>query len=112
MGRPELTDEQWELVEPFVRQRRRGAGRLPADPRTVLDGVLRILGTGASWRDLPPRYGSWQTVHRRFAQWREAGTFARIVAALQVKVDERGLIDWELWCVDGASVRASRSAAG
>lgn len=112
MGRHELTDEQWKLVEPMVRQKRKGAGRPLADPRTVLNGVFWILGTGAPWRDLPTRFGSWQTVHRRFAKWRDAGTFAKIAQALQVKLDERGLIDWELWCVDGASVRASRSAAG
>ncbi|MGC8553544.1 MAG: hypothetical protein ACP5O7_11865, partial [Phycisphaerae bacterium] len=29
-----------------------------------------------------------------------------------VKLDRNGLIDWDLWCVDGASVRASRAAAG
>lgn len=54
MGRPELTDAQWGVVEPFVGQRRKVAGRTPADPRTVLDGVFWILGTGAPWRDLPP----------------------------------------------------------
>lgn len=112
MRRHELTDEQWRMVEPLLRSRRRGAGRPPADARTVLDGVLWILGTGAPWRDLPARFGSWQTVHRRFSRWRDDGTFLKVVQALQVRLDERGLIDWELWSVDGASVRASRSAAG
>jgi transposase len=78
----------------------------------MLNGVLWILGTGAPWRDLPERFGPWQTVHRYFSQWRSAGVFARIIDALQIKLDEQGLIDWELWCVDGANVRASRAAAG
>jgi transposase len=78
----------------------------------MLNGVLWILGTGAPWRDLPERFGPWQTVHRYFSQWRSAGVFARIIDALQIKLDEQGLIDWELWCVDGANVRASRASAG
>ena len=78
----------------------------------MLNGIFWILGTGAPWRDLPERFGSCKTVHRYFSNWRRAGVFAAIVEALQVKLDAKGLIDWELWCVDGASVRASRAAAG
>jgi transposase len=78
----------------------------------MLNGIFWILGTGAPWRDLPERFGPWQNVHRYFCNWRRDGVFARVIEALQVKLDERGLIDWELWCVDGASVRAARAAAG
>ena len=38
--------------------------------------------------------------------------FARIVEALQIKLDRKGLIDWDLWCIDGSNVRAARAAAG
>lgn len=115
MRRHELSDEQWKLVEPLVcarRPRKSKAGRPPRDPRLMLDGVFWVLATGAPWRDLPDRFGPWKTVYGYFARWRKAGVFARIVDALQVKLDEKGLIDWELWGVDGASVRASRAAAG
>jgi len=78
----------------------------------MLDGVFWSLITGAPWRDLPDRFGPWQTVYGHFSKWRRGGVFARIIEALQVKLDERGLIDWDLWCVDGASVRAARAAAG
>src|SRR4029453_12501802 len=56
--------------------------------------------------------GPWQTVYDHFRNWRKDGVFARIVEALQIKLDKKGLIDWDLWCVDGASVRAARAAAG
>ena len=78
----------------------------------MLNGIFWILGTGAPWRDLPERLGRWQTVHRYYSDWRRDGVFGNIVEKLQIKLDEEGLIDWELWCVDGASVRASRAAAG
>ena len=112
MKRHELTDEQWELVAPLIPQKAARTGRPAKDPRLMLNGVMWILGTGAPWRDLPERLGSCKTVHRYFSQWRQTGVFARIIEALQIKLDEQGLIDWELWCVDGASVRASRAAAG
>ena len=112
MRRHELTDEQWEAVSRFIPRRTARTGRPPKDPRRMLDGIFWILGTGAPWRDLPERFGSCKTVHRYFTQWRRAGVFAAILEALQVQLDDRGLIDWELWCVDGAHVRAARAAAG
>lgn len=112
MKRHELTDEQWELVEALIPRSEAKTGRPPKDPRLMLDGILWILATGAPWRDLPERFGPFQTVHRYFSNWREAGVFSKIIEALQVKLDNQGLIDWDLWCVDGASVRATRAAAG
>ena len=112
MRRHELTDEQWALVEPHVPRSRARTGRPPSDPRLMLNGIFWILHTGAPWRDLPERFGPWQTVYDHFSRWRKSGVFARVVEALQLKLDERGLIDWDLWCVDGAHVRASRAAAG
>jgi transposase len=87
-------------------------GRPPVDRRVMLNGILWILATGAPWRDLPERFGPWQTVYDYFTNWRRDGVLAGILEALQIKLDEKGLIDWELWCVDGASVRAARAAAG
>ena len=112
MKRHELTDEQWDLVEPLLPSKSARTGRPPKDRRQMLNGIFWILGTGAPWRDLPERFGPWQNVHRYFSDWRREGVFARVIEALQVKLDARGLIDWELWCVDGTSVRAARAAAG
>jgi len=112
MHRHELTDEQWSAVQPLLPKRTATTGRPPSDPRLMLNGIFWILGTGAPWRDLPDRFGPWQTVYDHFRNWRKSGVFADIVEALQVKLDQQGLIDWELWCVDGASVRGSRAAAG
>ena len=107
-----LTDEQWELVQGFIPRRTARTGRPPKQPRLMLDGIFWVLATGAPWRDLPERFGPWQTVYDHFRQWRKSGVFAAIIEALQIKLDQHGLIDWELWCVDGASVRAARAAAG
>ena len=112
MKRHELTDEQWELIEPLIPRSRAKTGRPAKDPRLMLNGIFWILATGAPWRDLPERFGACQSVHRYFSNWRKSGVFTSIIEALQIKLDNKGLIDWELWCVDGASVRAARAAAG
>ena len=68
--------------------------------------------TGAPWRDLPERYGKWGSVYHRFNRWKKDGTIERILKALRIRLDKNGYIDWDLWCVDGSNVRASRAAAG
>jgi transposase len=110
MRRHELTDGEWRLVEPLLPRQARG-GRWN-DHRTTLSGMLWVLRTGAPWRDLPERFGRWQSVYDRFNKWRRDGTFDRIAKALRIRLDRQGKIDWDLWCIDGTSVRAARSAAG
>ena len=112
MTRHALTDEQWELVEPFIPRSTAATGRPANDRRLMLDGILWILAAGTPWRDLPDRFGPFQSVHRYFSAWRKSGVFAAIVEALQLRLDKDGLIDWELWCVDGSNVLAARCAAG
>jgi len=110
MARYEVSDEQWELLKGLFPRQRRGGRWL--DHRTMLNGMLWILRSGAPWRDLPTRYGKWQSVNHRFNRWRRDGTFDRVLKALQIRLDRQGKIDWDLWLVDGTSVRASRAAAG
>lgn len=109
-GRGDLSDTQWDLIQGLFPKQRRG-GRWN-DHRLMFDGILWILRTGAPWRDLPERYGKWGSVYHRFNRWRKDGTFDRVLKALRIRLDKDGYIDWDLWCVDGSNVRASRSAAG
>jgi len=111
MKRHELTSEQWELIQPLLPPVA-STGRPPRDRRLMLNGILWVLRTGAPWRDLPERFGPWRTVYGYFQRWRGDGTFDRILETLQIRLDRDGRIDWDLWCIDGSSVRASRAAAG
>jgi transposase len=70
--RRDLTDEQWALIGPFLpklARRKDRRGRPWRDNRAVLNGILWILRTGALWADLPARYPSHQTRHRRCQRW-------------------------------------------
>lgn len=110
MTRFDLTDAQWQLIKRLLPKQGRG-GRWN-DHRTTLDGMLWVLRCGPPWRDMPERYGRWQSVYSRFRRWSRDGTLDRILRALRARIDRDGLIDWDLWCVDGSNVRASKSAAG
>ena len=57
MTRYALTDAQWRRLEPLLPPERPRTGRPNHDHRTILDGILWVLRTGAPWRDLPERYG-------------------------------------------------------
>lgn len=111
MRRHELSDAEWGLIKDLL-PRKDGAGRPWKDHRTILNGMMWIVRTGAPWRDLPERYGKWQTVYDRFNRWSRDGTIDRILRKLQIRLDKEGKIDWDLWCIDGTSIRASRAAAG
>lgn len=111
MHRYELTDEQWARIADFFPANGRRGGRWK-DHRRCVNGILWILSSGAPWRDLPERYGPFQTVHRRHLNWRRDGTWEAVLAHLRLLADERGLIDHEQWNADGTSVRATRHAAG
>lgn len=74
--RPELTDAEWAVLQPLLPPER-GRGRPFTDHRTVLKGIFLRLKTGAPWRDLPARYGPWETVYSRFARWQRSGPAPR-----------------------------------
>ncbi len=78
----ELTEERWRRVCPLLPPQRPPTGRPSTDHRTVLGGMLWVMRTGAAWRDLPDRFGPWQTVHSRYRRWRQAGIWPRILDAL------------------------------
>lgn len=112
MRRHELSDARWELIADLVpRSGRRGGGRW-RDRRQVVNGLMWKLCAGAQWRDLPGRFGPWQTVYERFGRWRREGLFDRLLDRLRLKLKAEGMIDLNLWCIDSTTVRASRSAAG
>lgn len=73
--------------------------------------MLRRLRTGAPWRDLPERYGAWQTVSERFARWEADGTWARLLEHVQVRDDTEGRVEWTV-AVDPTINRAHQHAAG
>lgn len=115
MTRHALSDAQWEQIQGLFAQKSKdplGRGRPAKDHRLMVDGILWILATGAGWRDLPPRFGPWQTVYDRFSKWTKGRLWDRMLERLQACRQAQGKIDWRLFCVDGSVVRAHKAAAG
>jgi len=107
----ELTNAQWDQIEallPADPVRADGRGRPWSDRRKVLNGALWVLRTGAPWQDLPPRYGPYQTAHRRFQQWVRAGVIERVLLALAAHLQEAGGLDVTECFVDGTFVPAKK----
>ena len=71
--RHDLRDDEWDRIKHLLPAGGR-PGRPWRDHRQVINGMLWILSTGAAWRDLPRRYGSWQSVYDRFNRWRSDET--------------------------------------
>ena len=112
-GRWELTDEQWDVVEPLLRPQRRAdkRGRPWHDTRAVLHGVLWVLGTGAQWRELPEKYPPFQTCHRRFQQWVRNGKLEEALRRLAKHLHERGQLNLEEAFVDATFASAKKGAS-
>ena len=107
----ELTDQEWARLAPLLPATTPKRGGRWRDHRQVLNGSLFRTRTGVPWRDLPERYGPWETVYKRFARWQTDGTWARVEAALRTQADGAGELDWHAQ-VDSTVVRAHQHAAG
>ncbi len=111
MGRGDLTNDQWERLEPLL-----PGGKKPGRSRTwnrrqLIDGIRWRIRTGGPWRDLPERCGPWDRAHDLFRRWQRDGTWSRILTQLQAEADATGLITWDVG-VDSTIARAHQHAAG
>jgi transposase len=105
--RYEVSDSEWERIKDFLPPEQTGKpGRPSSDNRAALNGILWIARSGAPWRDLPERYGSWSTLYDRFARWSNAGIIEKIFNALTVDADMQDL------SLDSTSAKVHQHAAG
>jgi len=111
VGRGDLSNEQWAVLEPLLPKGKK-SGRPPLwTKRQLINGIRWRTRTGAPWRDVPARYGPWQTVYGLLRRWQRDGTWNRILAQLQARADGQGLITWDV-SVDSTVARAHQHAAG
>jgi len=107
MRRYELTDREWEIVKEYFPDKEPGTpGKPPKPARPKLNGVIWIAKSGAPWRDLPSRYGAWNTVYDFFRDLIDNGILVKIFADLNVDAD---LQDMSL---DSTSVKVHQHGCG
>ena len=104
--RHDLSDETWVRINSFLPGKKGSVGRPAEDNRGFIDAVLWVLRTGSPWRDLPPDYGNWNNVHRRFCRWRDKKIWERL---LETVIDDP---DFEWLMIDASHVKVHPHATG
>ena len=107
MRRYELQDSEWERIKEYFSEKEAGSpGRPPKPARDMINGIVWIARSGAPWRDLPERYGPWETVYTRFRELIAKGILLKIFAELNIDADMQDI------SLDSTSVRVHQHAAG
>jgi transposase len=107
----QLSDDQYAQLQDLLPQNGQRGGQWK-DHRLMIDGILWALSDGGRWRNLPERFGPWQSVYDRFRNWTRKGLWDRILRHLQARKMHSGDIDWALFAIDGTVIRAHQSSAG
>lgn len=100
-----LTTTQFSIIAPYLPAKRRPP---KYSHKQALDGMLFVLSSGCSWRQLPEEYGHWHTVYTRFKRWAEAGVLGKILHELH----KQKVLDVSVTFLDSTTVRAHHAAAG
>lgn len=105
MRRHEISDEHWDRIKGLLPGQIGEPGVTAKDNRLFVNAVLWIAKTGAPWRDLPERFGNWNSTWRRFDRWGAKGVWKRVFEMLRDP-------DLEWLIIDSTVVRAHQHAAG
>ena len=103
MARYELSDFEWNVIEPILPNKPRGVPRV--DDRRVLNGIFWVLRSGTPWCDMPERYGPYTTAYNRFNRWRKAGVWDRLMDEITKSYNGK------IQMIDPTSVRVHQLAA-
>ncbi len=109
MARGDLTDDEWDLIKPHLPLGARGP--IP-NLRSYFNAIMWRFRTGAPWRDVPERYGSWSTIYDRFRLWACTGLFQALMDEMTAQAAARDDVDLGLVSVDSTITRAHHHAAG
>ena len=88
----DLTDAQWNRIK-FVFEEPAKVGRPSLNPRIVFNAIMWILKSGARWRDLPARYGNWNSIYHKFRRWCRLGLFERLLHIINADGRETSLLE-------------------
>jgi transposase len=105
--RYELSDKEWESIAPLLPAENTGRrGRPAKDNRVMFNAIVWLAKSGAAWRDLPERYGPWESVYSRFRKWLNDGVLDNIFRVLSLEAELLEL------SIDSTVVRAHQASAG
>ena len=105
LPRHAISDTDWNRIKHLLPGQPGQHGGVAEDNRRFIDAILYVARTGVPWRDLPERFGNWNSVWRRFDRWARAGRWDPLLAALRDP-------DLDVLILDSTAVRAHPCAAG
>ena len=106
LRRHDISDKAWELIKDHMPGQRGQWGGIAEDNRQFINAVFWILRTGAPWRDLPPEYGNWNSVAKRYRRWVRNGIWEKILDKI---IDDP---DYEWLMIDASHIKVHPHAAG
>lgn len=109
MTRDVISDEAWAVIGPMFPVVR-ATGRPPVDRRVVVEATAWRFRTGSPWRDVPERFGNWNTVYKNFNRWAAEGVWVRVLERVQSLAHQRGELDW-VASIDSTIVRVHQHGA-
>ena len=93
MSRDVISDELWAVIGPLF-PAPKSTGPPPVDRRAVVEATAWRFRTGAPWRDLPERFGNWNTIYKNFNRWAAQGVWARVLEKTQSMAQQAGELDF------------------
>ena len=109
MKRHEISERQWNRIkDKFPPEKKPQGGQPGKSNREMLNAILYWLNTGIPWRDLPERFGPWQSVYSRFRAWTKAGAWEDVLTALI----EQDLVDETTLMLDSTTIKVHQHAGG
>lgn len=109
MRRFEISDSDWEKTEALL-PAHAGYSGPKANNRLFINAVLHVACTGIAWRDLPTRFGKWNSVYVRFRRWALAGVWQKVFSGISDKELKTLMIDSTIVRVHQHGAGASKKA--
>lgn len=107
MEKYELTDYQWNLIEPLIPPKTSTCGRARRNPRELINSIIWVLRTGSPWCALPQEYGPWHTAYNNFRKWSKEGIIAKIFENFLPDCEQTTQIQ-----IDSTYVKAHQHSSG
>ena len=108
MRRHELSEAQWNRIKDLPPPERKPQGGRPTkNNREMLNAMVYLLNTGIPWRDLPERFGPWQSAYSRCRAWTKAGVWENVLAHLI----QQDIIDETTLMLDNTSIKVHQHAS-
>src|SRR6266849_1544712 len=82
----DVTDKEWAILEPLIPAAKPGGRAQEIERREIVNGIFYVLRSGCPWRLLPHDLPNWSTVYLYFREWKQAGIWEQVNAALRREV--------------------------